>query len=193
MKTWFALSLTALLWPLAGHGAEETVTIHRCVDSKGRITLQDDACPPGSQASTRQMQRPRDPAPTSAPAATATAPAEPEPTDFAADYPPIPPPPMFRCTSYDGLVRHSENYDPNPRCEPLGLYARPGQLSNEQSRMCRWVEDSCVRLSDAQACAVWRKKQVEAKSKALHAFSDTAAYWKSEVIRISQVIDESCR
>lgn len=192
MRAWQAFSIAALfgVMPLA-RGAD-TVVVHRCEDRQGRVTLQDDPCPPGSKATTREMQRPVDPPPR--PVATASsAPADPEAVDYAPGPGPFPPPPMYRCTSYDGEVRHSESYDPNPRCEPLGLYARPGLLTAEQARMCRWVEDSCVRLDDEQACAVWRKKQAEAKSKALHAFSDTAAYWKSELARTTAVVEESCR
>lgn len=191
MERWLALSLAALIWTTAALAAD-TVTVHRCVDAKGRVTLQDEACPPGSKGSARQMQRPVDAPPRPA---SEDKPRDPEPerVEYLPDYGPLPPPPMYRCTSYDGIVRHSESYDPNPRCEPLGLYARPGLLTPEQRRMCRWVEDSCLRLSDEEACAVWRKKQDEAKSKALHAFSDTAAYWKSELARTSQVIEESCR
>jgi len=173
--------------------ADGTVTIHRCVDGKGRVTLQDDPCPAGSQGSTRQMQRPKDPAPRPAPPVEKMPEPSPERYFDEPAYPLIPPPPMYRCTSYDGIVRESESYDPNPRCEPLGLYYPPGRLTAEQARSCRWVEDSCVRQSDEAACKVWKKRQIAAKSKALHAFSDTAAYWKSELERINQILDESCR
>ena len=195
MKTWLALSLTALLWPIAATAADDTVTVHRCVDGKGRVTLQDNACPAGSHDNTRTMQRPKDPAPRPAPAAAPPvepAPAPSPPYDYEPGYALIPPPPMFRCTSYDGIVRESESYDPNPRCEPLGLYYPPGQLTGEQARACRWVEDSCVRLDNEATCTVWRKRHAEAKSKALHAFSNSAAYWKSELARISQILGESC-
>jgi hypothetical protein len=192
MKAWMAASMGVLLGSAALAWAQaDTVTVHRCVDGKGRVTLQDEACPPGSKGSTRRMQRPVD-APPRPPSEDRPREPEPEPLDYLPDYDRLPPPPMYRCTSYDGIVRHSESYDPNPRCEPLGLYAPPGRLTPELARTCRWVEDSCLRLSDEQACAVWRKKQAEARSKALHAFSDTEAYWKSELERTSQVIRESC-
>lgn len=169
--------------------ATDTVTVFRCVDGKGHVTLQDDPCPPGTQSSTRQMQRPRD-------AATKPAAVErpPPPVPPVVERPPplLPPPPMYHCVSYDGIERYSEQYDPNPRCEPLGLYYDPNYLSPELRQACRWVEDSCVRLSDAAACAVWRRKLKEAKSAALHAFSDTAAYRKSEVQRLTQTIADSC-
>ena len=177
--------------PPTAAATPDTVTIHRCVDGKGHVTLQDEACPSGSQDTVLQMQRPKDapPPPTVAvtppPVAPAPAPSPPPPAL-------IPPPAMYRCTSYDGIERYSESYDPNPRCEPLGLYYPPAYLTPESARMCRWVEDSCVRLSDDAACDVWRQRKVKAQSDLLRAFSDTVAYRRSELQRINQILSESC-
>lgn len=186
-----AVFLLLALASTAGGAGSDTVTVYRCVDGKGRVTLQDDPCPAGTQSSTRQMQRPKD-----APAKPSPAPAArpaPEPVvERRRDPLPLAPPPMYVCTSYDGKERYSENYDPNPRCEPLVLYYDPRELGPELSRSCQWVEDSCVRLSDEAACDVWKKKRKEAQSASLHAFSDTAAYRKSEVQRIGNIVDESC-
>ena len=60
MKSWLLLSLAFLLPAGAVRAADSTVTIHRCIDAKGRITLQDDPCPKGSQDSTREMLRPEE-------------------------------------------------------------------------------------------------------------------------------------
>lgn len=178
---------------LAG-AADSTVTIYRCLDAKGHVTLQDDPCPKDSTESARSMVRPKD-----APARPVSAPPpvviDPPPLPPADDYPPwVPPPPMYQCTSYDGIVRESEVYDPNPHCEPLALYfPDPQRLTPEQGMSCRWVQDSCVRLSDEQTCAVFRQKKREAASALLHAFSDTQSYRKSELQRLTQIVDESCR
>jgi hypothetical protein len=100
---------------------------------------------------------------------------------------------MYSCTTYDGNQRYSENYDPNPRCEPMVIYyPYPNQLSPEQALSCRWVEDSCVRLSDHEACAQWRVRQKEAASLAQRAFSDTIEYRRSDLRRINQIIQDSC-
>ena len=89
--------------------------------------------------------------------------------------------------------RWSESYDPNPRCEPLVIYyPYPNNLTPAQALSCRWVEDSCVRLSDPEACAQWRVRQAEAASLAQRAFSDTIEYRRSDLRRINQIIDESC-
>jgi hypothetical protein len=175
--------------------ADDTVTIYRCLDAKGHVTLQDDPCPKDSKETSRSMARPKD-APVRS--AKATAPPsyelpEPPANEPYPDFAP-PPPPMYQCTSYDGIVRESEVYDPNPHCEPLVLYyPNPEQLTPQQATSCRWVQDSCVRLSDEQTCALFRQKKREAESALLHAFSDTQSYRKSELQRLTQIVDESCR
>ncbi len=188
-----ALAVSGSLSAADSKPAANTVTIHRCVDGKGHVTLQDDACPAGSQDSARVMERPRD-APAPAPEHLPTPPPEPEyaPEPDWVPPPRRPPPDIYVCTSYDGIERYSESYDPNPRCEPYVLYypypidQPPGKLA------CRWVEDSCVRLDDDHACAIWKQKRKDAESDLRRAFSDTAAYRKSELARIGKIVDESC-
>ncbi len=170
------------------------LTVYRCVDAKGRVTLRDDPCDPGQQQSARTMTKPVDAPPK--PAAPKSTP-PPAPSPVIAPAPPparIAPPPLYECTSYDGIVRESESYDPNPRCEPIVLYyPQPQQLPPSLQTACRWVEDSCVRLSEVEACARFEAKHRKAQSDARHAFSDTAAYRKSELQRLRQLLDESCR
>jgi hypothetical protein len=195
MKAVWAIAALAWLAATGVAAAQETVTVHRCVDGKGHVTLQDEPCPQGAQDSARQMTRPKDPPKQRPGKRTPIAPAPlalPEPP-----LPParelIPPPPMYRCMSYDGIERFSEQYDPNPRCEPYVLYyPYPNLLTPAQALTCRWVEDSCVRLSDRAACERWRAKKKEATSAVLHSFSDTAAYRKSELERATQIVEESC-
>jgi len=172
--------------------AESTVTIYRCLDAKGHVTLQDDPCPKDTQESARSMVRPKDaPARPTPPPPPVTANLPPPPEDSGFQY--FPPPPLYECTSYDGVVRESEVYDPNPHCEPLALYfPYPNRLTPAQAGSCRWVRDSCVRLSDEETCVRFRKKKREAESALLHAFSDTEAYRKSELQRLTQIINESC-
>ena len=202
MKTWIALSLAFLSTagsapktpPAAPAASAQTVVVHRCTDAKGRVTLQDEPCPKDSRSESREMTRPKDP-PKSRPIPVLAPPIDALPDEPApmARRELIPPPPMYRCTSYDGNERFSESYDPNPRCEPLVLYyPYPNNLTPAQALGCRWVEDSCVRLSDRSACERWRAKKQEATSAVLHAFSDTAAYRKSELERATQIVDESC-
>ena len=203
MKPWPVLSL-AVLSALVGAGGsvaaqgskagEAVVTLHRCTDAKGKVTWQDDACPKGSEDVVREMIRPQDP-PKSArkpkpPAPVVVAPpAEPAPPLREL----LPPPAMYKCTTYDGNERYSESYDPNPRCEPIVVYyPYPNYVNPTQGLSCRWVEDSCVRLTDRAACEHFRAKQKEAVSLLQRSFSDTQEYRKSELARLNQIVDESC-
>jgi hypothetical protein len=188
-----AAAAVVCLLVAAGAVAGTPVTVYRCVDPKGAVSLQGDPCPKGSVQNARQMQRPVD-----APAKPMAAPKSPAPVPARDPLPARPsfvsaPPPLYLCTSYDGITRESEVYDPNPRCEPLALYYPDARyLTPAQAGLCRWVQDSCVRLSDEAACDRFKRKKREAASAAMHAFSDTAAYRKSELERLTQIIDDSC-
>ena len=190
-----SLAFLALAVGMASSAASApTVTLHRCTDARGKVTWQDDACPKGSQDLVREMVRPVD-APrrkaTKVVAAPAPAPVPEQAPPAQRDW--LRPPAMYQCTSYDNIQRYSESYDPNPRCEPLVLYyPYPQQLTQQQALSCRWVEDSCVRLSDAEACGVWRARHKEAISLEQRSFSDTQQYRRSELRRIAGIVAESC-
>ncbi len=206
MKAWLPWSLGVLASTVgaaglasAGKGVPatpkpQTVSLHRCTDARGAVTWQGDKCPAGSKDEPREMAKPVDAPPRATteippPAlpVVETAPPAPPAREF------VPPPAMYSCTTYDGDQRYSENYDPNPRCEPMVIYyPYPNQLTPEQALSCRWVRDSCVRLSDREACAQWRVRQKEAASLAQRAFSDTIEYRRSDLRRINQIIQDSC-
>ena len=203
MKAWPVLSLAFLAALVGaaggvvaqdGKAGEAVVVLHRCTDAKGKVTWQDDACPPGSEDVVREMIRPQDP-PRRArkPAAAAPVVVAPPPEPAAARRELLPPPALYRCTSYDGDERFSESYDPNPRCEPIVVYyPYPNYVNPTQGLSCRWVEDSCVRLSDRAACERFRTQKVEAASLLQRAFSDTLEYRRSELARLTQIVEESC-
>ena len=182
----------AILLALVGAAGAQEITIYRCTDARGAVTLQGEPCPAGQAQQQRSMVQPKDPPPrpaVPAPATPAATPAPPAPLPAPAPaY--LPPPPMYQCTTYDGETRFSEKDDPNPRCVPLAVM---GYDAGPFGATCRWVEDSCVRLDDASACQVFRDKLDQAESDALHAFSDTAAFRDSEVARLKQIVRGSCR
>jgi hypothetical protein len=195
MRFWPLLLLAFAVVPGSpGPRAAGDITVYRCVDAKGALSLQDTPCGKGSQQQTREMVRPKD-----APPRPREPEREPEPEPMAPppapwEYEPGPPPPMYLCTSYDGIVRESEQYDPNPRCEPLGLYyPYPEQLTPQEAGACRWVEDSCVRLSDEETCERFKVKRKKAASDRLHADSSTQAYKESELRRLTQILNDHCR
>lgn len=172
--------------------ASSKVTIYRCVDAKGKVSLQDSPCAKTSQQETREMLRPKD-APPSKKRPVVAAPRYEPPA--AQNYIWLTPPPeLFQCTDYEGKVRDSENYDPNPRCEPLWVLGfQEKYLPYEQrGKICRWIKDSCVRYEGAALCDRWRAKRKQAEADVRYAFSDTLAFRKSELARLTQIVRNSC-
>ncbi|MBW8367793.1 MAG: DUF4124 domain-containing protein [Arenimonas sp.] len=192
MRRFIQASLAIFLFAV-GPAATQDITVYRCQDASGRAMLQDEPCAAGQTQTMRQMTRPQDPVPK--PAASP----EPEPQALPPEPPPpgpalpYPPPPLFQCTDYDGEVRFSEDYDPNTRCVPLSVLGYDVRGSAQGAASCRWVSESCLRLDDASACDQFKARLKTARSNALHAFSDTAAFRKSEAIRIERIVNESCR
>jgi hypothetical protein len=182
-------SCLVLLLLAVGTGDAAEVTVFRCQDANGKVSLQDVPCAGGQQQVERQMTRPRDAAPRPAPppAAPPVAAAPPIPLPAAS-----PPPPMFRCTDFDGAVRFSEEQRPSTRCVPLSVLGFDVRRSPQAAASCRWVSESCVRLDNINACRQFRTKLTQARSDALHAFSDTAAFRRSEVTRLQAVVRDSC-
>jgi hypothetical protein len=105
------------------------VTIYRCTDAKGRLTLRDTPCRKGEHQQTRAMVRPADPPPRPA---TKVRPA---PAAPASDYPTYsapprmvvvtPPRPMYECVNPDGDIYTSESGEGNPRWVPLWTLGYP--------------------------------------------------------------------
>jgi hypothetical protein len=192
MRRFIVASLAIFLFAV-GPAATQDITVYRCQDPGGRITLQDEPCATGQAQTERRMTRPQDPAPRPTPqdgerpAAEDKPPAEPLPAPL-----PYPPPPLFQCTNYDGDVRYSEDYDPETACVPLAVLGYD-MRGSPHGAACRWVTESCLRLDDDSACDRFKTLLRQARSDALHAFSDTAAYRKSEVVRLGRIVDESCR
>jgi len=127
------LRLFALTSALAGivattesaHAAE--VTIYRCTDAKGHLTLRDTPCRPGEKQQTRSMLRPQDPParpvpkaespPSGATAATSTA----APRTIVL----TPPRPLYECISPNGDRYTSDTAEGSPRWVPLWTLGYP--------------------------------------------------------------------
>lgn len=187
------LASLAIFLFAVGPAATQDITVYRCQDAAGRVTLQDEPCAAGQDQTERRMTRPKDPAPRPVPTETEPAPGIDEPPPEPPPALPYPPPPMLQCTDYDGEVRFSEDYDPRTRCVPLSVLGYDVRGSAQGAASCRWVSESCLRLDDDGACSQFEARLRQARSDALHAFSDTAAYRKSEAVRLGRIVDESCR
>ncbi len=164
------------------------VTVFRCVDSKGKVSLQDVPCASSSKQETKLMQKPKD-----APISKVLSPHPNAVVNNASPAiqvvaPPIAPPKLYRCTDFDGKVRDAEYYDPKPRCVPLWVL---GYQTSSDS--CRWVEDSCVRYEGKALCDRWEEKAKQAELDVSHSSSSNAPFLKSEQARFSQIVRTSCR
>jgi hypothetical protein len=167
------------------------MTVYRCVDGKGVVSLQDVPCTDASKQEIRKITRPID----APPPKTSTSQAAPAPPTSIVIGPPInefspsrPAPDLFRCTDFDGKVREAEYYDPKPRCVPLWVL---GYQTN--SNACRWIEDSCVRYEGSELCERWKDKQRKTELDLRHASSSDSPYLKSELARFTQIVNTSCR
>jgi hypothetical protein len=109
------LLLLLLLAACAGSAAaqEDDITIYRCTDAKGQLTLQDSPCAKDHQQQTRRMLQPEDPPSRTTPAVAAPAPpplAEPPRTvALGASQP------MYECVRPDGGRYTSDDDAGNPR------------------------------------------------------------------------------
>lgn len=177
----------AILLIAVGPAAADSITVYRCKGGNGQTIVQDSPCAAGqTEISRSSMVRPQDPPPKPKPPADRPLPEATEPTAPQDDSALIYPPPLYQCTDYDGDVRYSEDYDPNTRCVPMAVMGY-------STAACSWVQESCLLMDDASACREFKKKLTQARSDALHAFSDTAAYKKSEVVRLERIVNDSCR
>ncbi|MDR0184298.1 DUF4124 domain-containing protein [Lysobacter arvi] len=114
-----------LLLASAGACAAD-ITIYRCTDGEGRLTLRDTPCRKGETQQTMEMLRPKDAPPAVRRAAAAptpsAAPVAPTPRYVVA----APARPMYECVTPDGNRYLSDTSAGNPRWVPLWTLGYPG-------------------------------------------------------------------
>lgn len=191
-----AILLSGLFAAIAAGAAESavpvdqsTMTVYRCIDADGKVSLQDVACAAGAKQEVQRMTRPKDAAPAVSPAIP---PVDTRPIVIvspaqAPESRPAPPD-LYRCTDFDGKVREAEFYDPKPRCVPLWVLGY-----ESRSQACRWVEDSCVRYEGKELCERWDARRRQMELDVSHADSTDAPYLKSELARFTQIVNTGCR
>ena len=168
----------ALALASGARAAEDDVTIYRCTDAKGHLTLRDTPCTKGQQQETRTMLRPKD-APMRLPARA------PERAYVPEREPPHvvvmnPPRPLYECVTPDGDLYTSETPEGHPRWVPLwtlGYPYTPGMIGNAGLAVTRglsiqsgrtvllqppsgleygagtWIQDVCHALPPEEVCA----------------------------------------
>lgn len=117
------LVAAVLLAAMAGVQAAE-VTIYRCTDAQGRLTLRDTPCLKGEKQQIREMLRPTDPAPRpAAKVASAAVPsAHAAPPRVVVVHAPRP---LYECVTNDGERYTSDSGEGNPRWVPLWTLGYP--------------------------------------------------------------------
>ena len=108
---------------IAGVPAAE-VTIYRCTDAQGRLTLRDTPCRKGERQETRTMQRPTDPPRRSMPKVIGRRQRAKPPRRRRA-FVVQPPRPLYECVTPDGAIYTSESGEGNPRWVPLWTLGYP--------------------------------------------------------------------
>lgn len=202
-----AIALCFVL-PLIAHAQ---VTVYRCTDSFGAVTLQNGTpCPKGSKQEKRTVEPaqsvatpapvtllPVTPQPPSAPQTQAQAPtqtrATPDPLPAATlpESERLPPPPLYQCNTVDQDSYLSDVPDPPQRCVRLNTTGLDGNASNGAGEACAMVSDQCQRIPDGQACDAWKRRVREAEAAWKFARADSAEKNKAEYERIARVAVET--
>ncbi len=203
------LALSVLLASSAP--AQDAGTIYRCTSASGEVTIQNGVrCPAGSRQEVRKVEalpsRPP-PATASVPATAADTPHPPPLSNFvqaagprdetpakpdrpdlpkaagiaAADR--LPPPPIYRCETWDNDSYISEDPAPKPRCVPLDT----GGVGSA----CEYKYDQCARVPDGAACAGWKRRQGEIESGWRHAKAADKPGLQEEFARVTKILQDT--
>ena len=215
-----AVALACLLLPCAGNAAAQatppaTVTVYRCTDGAGKVSLQDAPCAKGQAQQAREMQRPVD-----APA-TAAAPAS--PAQRAPAGPPAPrtvylapPRPLYECVTPDGTRYTSDDGRGNPRWVPLWTLGYPavrprsvlGDNIGHPDRVMHpprrdinwpvatgggtWIRDDCAMLPPRETCARLRDRRSELRTRFFNAQEKERDILRNEERDINARLDKDC-
>jgi hypothetical protein len=132
MRNALARLACGLLLAAALPAAAADVTIYRCTDARGHLTLRDTPCAKGERQETREMLRPRDGAPAATPA---PAPVQPRTADNAAPTRVLvlrAPQPLYECVTPDGDHYTSDTPEGRPRWVPLWTLGYPMSMAPYQ-------------------------------------------------------------
>ena len=217
-----AAALVACLLPLTIDGAwaqsapkpPATVTVYRCTDARGKVSLQDAPCAEGQAQQARQMLRPAD-APTpragSVPAPRAPVSLPPPRTVYLA-----PPRPMYECVTPEGKRYTSDDGRGNPRWVPLWTLGYPavrphsvlGDNIGHPDRVLHpphrdviwpvatgggtWVRDDCAMLPPREACARLRDRRSELRTRFFNAQEKERDVLREEERALNARLDNDC-
>ena len=202
--------------------AADEVTIYRCVDAKGRLTLRDTPCAKGEQQQTRTMLRPKDAPPrprTIVREAPLPAPAAAPSVIYA-----TPPRPLYECVTPDGERYASDTSEGNPRWVPLWTLGYPvapvyprqragvdfrignrhvvvsggSHVSSEPLYPVAaygagsWIRDTCYALPQAEVCDRVRDRRNEVLRRAFNAQPSERDVLRVEERGLNARLDSDC-
>lgn len=215
-----ALLAACMLLPFTGSARAQakpaaTVTVYRCTDAAGKVSLQDAPCAKGQAQQAREMLRPVDaPASPTAPAkphAAAPAPqAEPRTVYLA------PPRPLYECVTPEGKRYTSDDGRGNPRWVPLWTLGYPvvrprsvlGDNIGHPERVMRpphrdiswpvatgggsWIRDDCTMLPPVEACARLRDRRSTLRTRFFNAQEKERDLLREEERALNARLDNDC-
>lgn len=196
----------------------QEVTIYRCTDGRGRLSLRDTPCTSGQKQETRSMLRPKD---TLAPAA---APASAPPPRDTAPSPRVvvisAPRPLYECITPDGARYTSDTSAGNPRWVPLWTLGYPlhaggvastdlsitgGSVRIDGNRTVltppypafaygagTWVRDQCNALPPQEVCARLRDRRDAIRRRFFNAMPSERDVLRLEERSVNARLDNDC-
>ena len=201
-----------LIAGLAALGAQrlthaQDVTIYRCVDAKGHLTLRDTPCAKDQKQEARTMTRPQDaPRKSTKPAASeAPPPREVADTQVASRESYLAPPrPLYECITPDGMAYTSDTSEGNPRWVPLwtlgyparGLigsnFSGPTFIGPNTYGAGTYVRDTCYMLPPADVCARTRDRRDEIRKRFFNAQPSERDVLRVEERTLNARLDNDC-
>ena len=205
-------SLAVLLALASSAPAQDAATIYRCTAASGDVTIQNGVpCPKGSRQEVRKIEAlPSRPPPAAAGGLTVVeekAYQPPPQSDFVrvagprdealakpdrpnlpkaagiADADRLPPPPIYRCATWDNDSYVSEDPAPKPRCVRLDTAGVGAACENKY--------DVCARVPDGAACAGWTQRQREVESGWRHAKAADKRGLQEEFARVTTILQDT--
>lgn len=192
-----------------------TVTVYRCTDAAGKVSLQDAPCAKGQAQQAREMLRPVDAL------ASPTAPAKPDAAVPAPQAEPrtvylAPPRPLYECVTPEGGRYTSDDGRGNPRWVPLWTLGYPvvrprsvlGDNIGHPERVMRpphrdinwpvasgggsWIRDDCTMLPPVEACARLRDRRSTLRTRFFNAQEKERDLLREEERALNARLDNDC-
>ena len=200
-----AVACTGLLGLVAARVDAQDVTIYRCVDAKGHLTLRDTPCASDQKQETRTMARPTDAPRKPSPAAT------PEPREEEPEiaYPReremyVPARPLYECITPDGITYTSDTGEGNPRYVPLwtigypayafgggGINVGPNYIG-PYAGASTFVRDTCYMLPQDEVCDRVRDRRDAIRTRFFNAMPSERDVLRVEERSLNARLDNDC-